>query len=460
LTINGLGSESNLSIKVVTQAEALESVEPAWRELLCASGRPEPTRDPIWSRTWWRYYGDRRKLAVGLFHIGDVLVGLAPMCCRVHRYRATIPFWRIEFLGSNGSDSDGVSSDYLGIIARVGYEDVVANAFVRALFDSAFGRWDECVLEAMAGDDEMLASLKKAFGHKGCDVDVNTRTEAPYIALPANWDAYLHSLTKKHRWSIQSAMRDFVSWAETEGWSLHRADDLDSLATGFEILRELHGQRWRARELRGAFVSARFSAFHDDLARKFLAEKKLELVWLNVGVQPVAAQYNFLSRGKTYFYQCGRKIDVPKQIRLGIVMVSLMLQEAIARGDHEFDFLAGDAQYKRLFSSASRPIVELRVARRTLREELRRWAKRANKLISRSTRAGVRKSLGGRALSAVAYVDVSEGQSTALPCATSVPICVTSDVGTDEGPMPKLEWIRDRCVETSAAFEPGPGDSK
>jgi CelD/BcsL family acetyltransferase involved in cellulose biosynthesis len=307
------------------------------------------------------------------------------MCCRIHRYRATIPFRRIEFLGSNGSDSDGVSSEYLGVVARLGYKGTVANTFVQVLLEGGFGKWDECVFEAMAGDDEMLTSLKEAFGRNGYDVDVTMVTQAPYVALPASWDVYLRSLPKKHRWSIQSAMRHFVGWAEKDGWSLHFADDVHSLANGLEILRELHEQRWQEKGHKGAFSSPRFSAFHDELARELLLEKKLQLVWLSVGGRPVAAQYNFLSGSKIYFYQCGRKTSVPKQVRLGIVMVSLMLQEAIARGASEFDFLGGNARYKRLFSSTSRWSVELRVARRTLREELRRWAKSANKIITRST---------------------------------------------------------------------------
>ena len=35
---------------------------------------------------------------------------------------------------------------------------------------------------------------------------------------------------------------------------------------------------------------------------------------------PIAALYNFIWEGKVSFYQSGRKVDVPKNIRPGIVI--------------------------------------------------------------------------------------------------------------------------------------------
>ena len=95
---------------------------------------------------------------------------------------------------------------------------------------------------------------------------------------------------------------------------------------------------------------------------------RLDLSWITVGGEPVAAQYNLLGKNRIYFYQCGRKIEVPKQIRLGIFMNISMIKRGIALGYKEYDFLAGESGYKALFATGVRPLSRVRVSRRTARE--------------------------------------------------------------------------------------------
>src|SRR5439155_26028267 len=158
--------------------------------------------------------------------------------------------------------------------------------------------------------------------------------------------------------------------------TLERVVSAEELARGRDILARLHNERWDAVGRRGAFASLRFRAFHDALMPKLLAAGKLELAWLSVGNQPVAAAYNIIANGKTYYYQCGRRLDVPQGQRPGIAVIARCIQEAIRAGRREFDFLAGVSQYKRELSLACRPIVSLRVARPSFREMLRRGAER------------------------------------------------------------------------------------
>ena len=87
--------------------------------------------------------------------------------------------------------------------------------------------------------------------------------------------------------------------------------------------------------------------------------------------EPVAAVYNLIWSNKVYFYQSGRKTDVPPKVRPGVVLLAHAIRGAIEAGRREFDFLAGDSQYKRQMALASRPLVQIRVARRCFRERLR-----------------------------------------------------------------------------------------
>jgi len=368
-----------LSLRLVTSIAELRGLAPAWQELLEESSAAQPMCAPAWLLTWWENYGRHRQLRVGLFYEGKRLVGLAPLCRRTYWYRPGIPFRRLEFLGSNVDEDDGVCSEYLNFIVRQGLEEPVANAFAEALHAGAFGRWDECVFSAMDNADALTAALtahRSTRRPSGCSVEQHHIDRSPYVPLPATWEEYLHSFNKKKRQSLTYALRDFHVWAETD-WSLTVAQTEEELERGLQILMKLHRQRWQADGHDGAFAAPRFRMFHEQFARQALRQGQLLLMWITVRGAPVAALYGFSADGKVYFYQCGRVLDVPTKVRLGIVLVIFALQLAMQRGLCEFDFLAGAAQYKQLFATAARPIFEVRLARRGAREFLRLLAHKA-----------------------------------------------------------------------------------
>ena len=92
---------------------------------------------PTWLPPWWEIYGRDRHLRAGLFFDGDRL-GLAPLQRRRFWYRPGIPFWRLEPLGADVDEQDGVGSDYLNVIAEEGQEGMVAEHLSRALSGRGF----------------------------------------------------------------------------------------------------------------------------------------------------------------------------------------------------------------------------------------------------------------------------------------------------------------------------------
>jgi CelD/BcsL family acetyltransferase involved in cellulose biosynthesis len=97
--------------------------------------------------------------------------------------------------------------------------------------------------------------------------------------------------------------------------------------------------------------------------RAFLDRNALELRWLSVRGEPVAALYNLTWNDKVYFYQSGRKLDVPSGVRPGIVIHLRAIRRAIEAGRREYDFLGGASQYKRKLATATRPLVSVRAVR-------------------------------------------------------------------------------------------------
>jgi CelD/BcsL family acetyltransferase involved in cellulose biosynthesis len=280
-----------------------------------------------------------------------------------------LPLRRLEALASGEPEQDAICSAYLNVIAERGLESAVARVLVRQLASGEVGPWDEFLLPMMAGDNPMTAALAEAFRQEDLSAELEPAGGAPYIPLPADWEEYRRSLSKKHRRLLSQALRDFADWAGTEQ-EVRRAGCVEELEEFKQTLIALHQQRWQQEG--GVFHSAAFLSFHDEIMTWLLSRQALELAVLRVRGEPVAAAYNIIWNGKVHYYQAGRRPDLPSSVRPGLALLAQLLQGHIAAGRREFDLLPDIAQYKMLFAQAVRPIVQLRVARPGLRASLRR----------------------------------------------------------------------------------------
>ena len=326
--------------------------------------------------TWWRVYGglQGRRLRIGLFHEGGRLVGLAPLLSRRHWYGGALPFRRLEFLASGEPSADGIYSNHLTVLTERGAEERVAGRFVAGVIEGAFGRWDEVVLPMMPGDTALPDLLLDAFRGAGVWAAKTETARAPYIPLPKTWDAYLRTLSRSARRAVQRSLRAFDAWAGGTA-RVDAVTGLGDLEIGKRILVGLHHGRWAEAGKPGVFHSPLYLQFHDAIMPLLAGRGSLELVCLCARGEPVAALYGMSWAGKVYAYQTGRRTDLPNNVRPGFVLFALAIRRAIEAGQHEFDLLADDAPYKRQLAPCSRPLVQVRAARRSLVERVRRGAK-------------------------------------------------------------------------------------
>ena len=301
---------------VIRDIAALEAIRPAWEALLGRSSNDELAAGHRWVLPWWKVYGNGRELRCIAFYEDKQLVGFMPLVLRKHVYRPHIPFRRLELIGSGEEEADETASDYIGLVAEENKERAVVEAFVRTLDGALAGEWDEVVLTAMNGDQPTPELLRDAFKRRGQEVVLETIDSCPFVRLPETWDAYVASLKRKKRWQLRQVNKHFEEWAGHEP-KLHRAKTEEEVAEATKVLHRLHAQRWGAP---GVFGSAVFCRFHGLVMKELLPHDSLDLGWLEAKGEPVAAFYNFRWNGKEYHYQSGRKVGLPDNVRVGIVM--------------------------------------------------------------------------------------------------------------------------------------------
>ena len=390
----------SVRVEVVTSWSELASFRDEWSALLGRSSSNEPTLSPTWLGAWWQTFGndDGRKLRVALVFRGDRLVGLAPLYARRVWYRNAIPLRRLELLGSGERQEDEICSDYINIIAEAGQEPLIARAVVTALVRGQLGGWDELVLDTMNANAPMTGQMVQKLASAGCKVTEEPRRPCPYVTLPGSWDEYLAALSGNGRYTVRRALRDLEKWAG-DSVELVRARDPAEVERGLAILVDLHGERWQQAGREGVFRSEKFLAFHRQVMPELLAREALDLLCLRCKGEPVASVYNIVWNNKVYFYQSGRRTDLPRQIRPGIAIHGYAIQHAIAQGRTVYDFLSGVSQYKSHLSTAENPLVQVRATpRRSLAALLYRQAMRSEDAVRevrrrwREYRAGSRPS--------------------------------------------------------------------
>jgi CelD/BcsL family acetyltransferase involved in cellulose biosynthesis len=408
----------SLRSEVIDDAEVLARLAPAWRVLLARASAPSPSKTPTWLLAWWRQFGglDGRRLCTIAVHddATGALVGLIPLCRRTVRVRRVVPIRRLELLGTGEDDTDEICSDYTGAIVAAGYEAEVAREVGGLIVAGRLGAFDHLVLARMSGDDPFAAQLTGALIQLGVAAALSEDGSCPYVPLPASFEAYRQQLDRDSRYVVNRALRELEKWAGKAGYTRVVARTPAQLAEGRAILHSLHGERWSGHGSAGVFASARFTRFHDEAMAALLdgPDGKLELQWLIVDGRPVVALYNIIYRGRVYFYQSGRALDVPKGVKLGIAAHALALRAAIEDGHTEYDFLAGASQYKRQLALAKHSLVTLTAAAPTVRA---RTAVAAAAALNHGLRRARLELTGHRdRLAAVAPADRSRAGALAL----------------------------------------------
>lgn len=350
------------TIELITRWDDLIDRRHAWLDLLARSSANEPMLSPQWLETWWQIFGEGRSLRTLLVYRDGRLIGMAPLLARRLWHRRVIPLRRLELLATGEDVADEIYSEYLNLISEQGQESHVARTFVAALRQGDLGQWDELLLDMLDGLSPMTRALLHELRRARMLEEVTPHRPCPYIPLPATWEAYLGQLSSSRRYFLKRTLKAFEQWAGKE-LVLRRASTPAELDQGFDILVDLHGQRWQHAGRQGVFSSERFTRFHRTAMPKLLASDNLELLWLCKGDRPLAAVYNIVWNNKVYFYQSGRCTDVPSKVRPGIAIHIYAIQDSIRRGRTKYDFLAGDTRYKQQLALAETRLLRIRAAR-------------------------------------------------------------------------------------------------
>jgi CelD/BcsL family acetyltransferase involved in cellulose biosynthesis len=326
-------------VKVESVDRLAVTEAPAWDAVADAARLRSPFLGWTWQSQWAAVFAEGRRLDVRLVRDAEGrLVAILPL------YEIAPGTW--ELLG--GADV----SDYLDLIAVAGREEDAWNALCTArAADPA--RW---ILHAVPAASPTVTALPGLAAAMGLAADVMLEERCPVLALPSSWDAYLASLSSKHRHELTRKIRRFEREAPDGRAVCVRGPE--PVAARLDDFLALHR---RSRVGKAKFMDERMERFFRAALPALAARDGVALWFLEAAGAPVASFVCLDWEGTVGLYNSG---FAPERAVLspGLVLLSHVIRDTIARGRARFDFLRGEERYKLEFEPTPEDVFRVTIA--------------------------------------------------------------------------------------------------
>ena len=318
-----------MELIVYRDATAFDELKPEWNHLL--------GRAPIncifytweWQSTWWDVYRPGELLILACREDGKLL-GIAPLfVAESERGRS------VQIIGCVDV------TDYLDfIVDKARLQDVfVVFADYFAAHRDTFEILDLCNIPQDSATQAILPDLLEM---RGFDTVVAQQEVCPVIELPEDWGKYLGLLDKKQRHEVRRKLRRIHGTASEVDWYI---------VNGCHNLQEEVGQFMRLMaasdpEKEQFLQDVNNVTFFKNIVPLIQKCGWLQMNFLTVGDERVAAYINFVYGDRVLVYNSGLNYREYGQLSPGIVLLAYNIQYAIEQGYQVYDFLRGDETYK------------------------------------------------------------------------------------------------------------------
>lgn len=319
-----------LRVQVYENLQVLQTLLPAWEELL--SKFPTATIFSTWDwlASWWRSFGNDQSLRVlAFFDLHQELVGLAPLASVRLPIAPGLELRCLILMGDGSEDSDNLDFPVLP-----GYEDAVVYAFLNYLEDPPEAG-DLCRLNTLPGDSPCGLALLRELERRKWTWFTESRPGL-VVDLPGTWDQYLKQLTSKERGKIRYLTQRLEKKHSVRYLKCAKSD----LEPALDALFRLHQDHWQARGEVGSFSSWQRRNFYEELGLALLDRGRLEFWLLELDGRKVAAQFAFRYEETVFTLQEGFDLAYSAD-SVGYVLRAHVLKQLIADGVYRYDFLGG-----------------------------------------------------------------------------------------------------------------------
>ena len=318
-----------LELLVYQDAAAFDELKSEWNSLLARAPMNCIFYTWEWQSTWWDAYQPGELLILVCREHGR-LIGIAPLFITESEQGRSV-----QIIGCVDV------TDYLDFIIDAARLQDVLTVFADYFADhrAAFDLLDFCNIPQHSPTQSILPALLET---RGFDASVTQQEVCPIIELPQNWSDYLGSLDKKQRHEVRRKLRRIhgaagpIDWYIVNG-SHHLPQEID------QFMRLMAASDPQKEQFLQNVSNVKFFKNIVPLAQKC---DWLQMNFLTVGAERVAAYINFVYENRVLVYNSGLNHQEYGQLSPGIVLLAYNIQYAIEQGYQIYDFLRGGETYK------------------------------------------------------------------------------------------------------------------
>ena len=231
-------------------------------------------------------------------------------------------------------------------------------------------QWDELRLSGLTSIHARQAL------HQATQFGLSTRLEHHHPSFSVDLQAvrdqhggdYLRTLSPNTRQQLRRSRR--LAESTLGPLTLETADSVQQALDWFDQTAPLHRMRWEAtheKPVGHGFDNQAFLQFHRSLIRHAFPEGAIQFLRLRAGDTVLGYLYNFVKGAAVHFYLSGINHQLEPNLRPGMVAHWMAIEANLSSGKRTYDFLAGDARYKRSLSTDKDSLVWLVLQRPRLK---------------------------------------------------------------------------------------------
>lgn len=331
-----------MKVDLLTDEKSFDDLKPDWADLLKRSLFNTVFLTPEWHESWWQAFRPGKLWILSCRDETGKLLGLAP--------------WFI--------DDDGIVR-FIGCEDVTDYLDVIVD---RDHTDDVFACLKLCLAENkdlfkaarlcnIPEGSPTLNIFPQLLSQNQFETQITQQEVCPVIKLPDNWEAYIDSLEKKYRHELRRKLRRSRGAAESLDWYI--VDSSHNFAEELNCFLDLMAASDPEKK---AFLKDEGNRRFFEMIMPVVHEKGwLQLCFLTINGERVAAYLNFDYRNRIMVYNSGLSHDKYSHLSPGIVLLANIIRYAIEHNYDAFDFLRGDEPYKYHLGGKDTPVYELAV---------------------------------------------------------------------------------------------------
>jgi CelD/BcsL family acetyltransferase involved in cellulose biosynthesis len=358
-------------------------VAPWWTELSRSSPYSSAFLSTHWTGAWLEAFADLLPVEILVFDAGGSAVGACLLVASSER-RGPFRVRRIYLNTSGGPAADRSTMEFNNLVCRPGFEQKIAQALGAHLRSR---QWEEFAIEGICPGPLLSWLQTDSFSEFPASITTLASSYVDLDRLRRSGLPYESSISANTREQLHRSLRLYEKRGRVR---VELARDLPTAERFFAEMCRMHQNTWQGRGEPGAFASTRKLAFHRALIRGAFVDGAIQMLRVTAAEETIGILYNFVEKDKVYFYQSGFQYQPDKRLKPGLVTHVCAIRFCLEAGYSDYDFLVGEARYKKSLAKDARPLAWVVFSRPSVKLALIELLRTMKARITRYTRTAVR----------------------------------------------------------------------